>query len=122
MVSAALVPLSLSLVARPPRFVPGSPFIACSALSIYASMADGVGKDSTMGDTFFQTFESELEEDLTNDDLRRMFDIHKDQDVTEDERQELMLMYKLKQELGDEDYARIFDDPKVRGANLWDLS
>jgi hypothetical protein len=29
------------------------------------------------------------------------------------------LMFKLRKELGEADYARIFDDPKVRGHDVW---
>ena len=88
-------------------------------------MADGVGADASMGDTWFTAFEAreiadELGDDVREDELKRIFSIEPTEHLTSDDKSELMLMYKLRQELGEEDYKRIFMDPRVMGTDIYD--
>ena len=67
-------------------------------------------------------FNTEIEsgEDLIESDLRRLFDVESDEaDISQStELDDLALMYKLRKELGDADFARIFEDPRVKGPNF----
>ena len=58
-------------------------------------------------------------EDLVETDLRRLFDLESEDGLTAgSEMDELQLMYKLRKELGDEDFKKIFEDPKVKGPSM----
>ena len=58
-------------------------------------------------------------DDLVEKDLRRLFDLESEDGLTAgSEMDELQLMYKLRKELGDEDFKKIFEDPKVKGPSM----
>ena len=68
---------------------------------------DGISPDGTLppGD------------DLIERDLRRVFDLETDGESLFEgtDMDEVKLMYKLRKELGDMDFAKIFQDPRVEG-------
>lgn len=90
-------------------------------------LGDG-SASSADGGTFFVTLDGRDEsgvspegvippgDDLIEDDLRRLFDASSETDMLDaTEMDDLKLMYKLRKELGDADFARIFEDPRVKG-------
>lgn len=56
-------------------------------------------------------------EDLIEEELRRLFDLEEDEGglSKSGDAAEIALMFKLRKELGDEDFARIFEDPRITG-------
>ena len=97
--------------------------------------SDGIDgwSGSTDGGTFFTTLDGRDEEgiapdgtfppgeDLVERDLRRVFDLDADGDSLYEaggDMDEVKLMYKLRKELGDADFARIFEDPRVKGPQM----
>lgn len=88
---------------------------------------------STDGGTFFASWDGRDEEgispegmvpkgdDLVEQDLRRLFDVEGEGDnLTQgSEMDDLQLMFKLRKELGDEDFARIFEDPRIKGPSIF---
>lgn len=90
-------------------------------------LGDGAGS-SVDGGTFFATMDGRDEDgispdgaippgdDLIEDDLRRLFDASSESSMLDaTEMDDLKLMYKLRKELGDADFARIFEDPRIKG-------
>mmetsp|Transcript_4864 Transcript_4864/g.14049 ORF Transcript_4864/g.14049 Transcript_4864/m.14049 type:complete len:132 (+) Transcript_4864:26-421(+) len=88
--------------------------------------------EAEIGDTWFTSFDSKGEdglapdgtfppgEDLVEREMRRLFNVDgDDEEFAADEIDELKLMMRLWKELGEEDYARIFDQHKVRGHDVW---
>ena len=60
-----------------------------------------------------------LGEDLIEDDLRQLFSLEGEDTLLEGtEMDDLALMYKLRKELGDEDFAKIFESPKIKGPDM----
>ena len=58
-------------------------------------------------------------DDLIEDDLRQLFSLEAEDGMLDGtEMDDLQLMWKLRKELGDEDFARIFEDPKVKGPDV----
>ena len=58
-------------------------------------------------------------DDLIEDDLRQLFSLESEDGMLDGtEMDDLQLMWKLRKELGDEDFARIFEDPKVKGPDV----
>jgi len=96
-----------------------------------SELGDG-SAGSTDGGTFFTTMEDaedfakELEEmgefmdDVVEKDLRRLFNVDStDQSLTQStEMDDLALMFKLRKELGNADFARIFEDPRIKGPEM----
>lgn len=94
-------------------------------------LGDGAAS-STDGGTFFTTLDGRDEEgisadgmippgdDLVETDLRRLFDMDAEMDsmLEGTEMDDLALMYKLRKELGDTDFAAIFEDPRVKGPSF----
>ena len=83
------------------------------------------------GGTFFSTWDGRDEDgispegalppgdDLIEDDLRQLFSLEEEDGMLDGtEMDDLQLMWKLRKELGDEDFARIFEDPKVKGPDV----
>jgi hypothetical protein len=111
----------------PPRLHTQTPQRAHLAMSS-DTLGDGAAM-STDGGTFFATLDGRAEdrispdgvlppgEDLIEDDLRRLFNIDDDGSsmLEGSEMDDLALMFKLRKELGDADFARIFEDPRVKG-------
>jgi len=105
---------------------------ACVMADKSAGELDGQGAYSVDGGTFFATWDGRSEdgvspdgalppgEDLIEDDLRRLFDVSSEEEGLLDgsEMDDLKLMFKLRQELGDDDFKRIFEDPRVKGPSL----
>jgi len=95
---------------------------------------DGVtGGDADIGDTFFATWDGKTEDglgpdgmippgnDLVERELKRIFNVDSSPNgtFTADEVDEVMLMFKLRREMGDEDFRKIFDDARVRGLDVF---
>merc|ERR1719310_2311755 len=84
--------------------------------STYWTTLDGRGEDGVGPDGVFPPGD-----DLVERDLKRIFSIDEDEDGVGEsgvsDLDEVALMWKLRQELGD-DFNRIFDDPKVRGSEI----
>ena len=111
----------------PPRLHTQTPQRAHLVMSS-DTLGDGAAM-STDGGTFFATLDGRAEdrispdgvlppgEDLIEDDLRRLFNIDDDGSsmLEGSEMDDLALMFKLRKELGDADFARIFEDPRVKG-------
>ena len=61
-------------------------------------------------------------DDLIEDELKRLFSIDPDEEGVGDsglsDMDEFQLMYKLRKELGDADFNRIFDDPRIKGSDI----
>jgi len=105
---------------------------ACVMADKAAEEIDGHGAYSVDGGTFFATWDGRTAngvspdgvlppgDDLIEDDLRRLFDVNSEEDGLLDgsEMDDLKLMFKLRQELGDDDFKRIFEDPRVKGPAL----
>lgn len=87
----------------------------------------------TFGDTFFSTLDGRDEDgispqgtfppgdDLVERDLRQLFnfDVDGEEDaVPETEMDDVKLLWKLRKELGDADFARIFEDERIKGYKL----
>lgn len=100
-----------------------------------ADVSDELGDGSAYsadGGTFFTTLDGRDGEgispdgaippgdDLVERDLRRVFDLDQDGEgsmLEGSEMDDLALMFKLRKELGDQDFASIFEDPRVKGPN-----
>lgn len=107
--------------------------------AVRAQAGDDLGDGAAMnadGGTFFTKVASDLTtldgraedgaspefvippgEDLIEEELRRLFDLEEDEGglSKSGEAAEIALMFKLRKELGDEDFARIFEDPRITG-------
>jgi len=98
-------------------------------LAAPTELGDGSGY-STDGGTFFTTLDGRAEEgqspdsvippgdDLIEKELRRYFELEEDEEMNggkSGEGEEIALMWKLRKELGDEDFAAIFEDPRITG-------
>ena len=77
---------------------------------------DGRNEDGTSPDGVFAPGDEPVERDL-----KRIFNVDSSGNSTfaEDDVEELKLMFKLRQELGDEDFKQIFDNPRVRGLDVF---
>ena len=87
-----------------------------------------------LGNTFWATLDGRDEDglsadgmlppgdDLIEDELKRLFSIDPDEEGVGDsgfsDMDEFQLMYKLRKELGDADFNRIFDDPRIKGSDI----
>ena len=73
------------------------------------------------GESREETREEAPGEDLIEQDLRSLFNIEDDAEgsmLDNTEMDDLALMFKLRKELGDDDFAAIFEDPRIKGPNL----
>ena len=92
-----------------------------------------VGGDADIGDTFFAAWDGKDEDglgpdgaippgnDLVERELKRIFNVDSSPNGTfaSDEMDELQLMFKLRREMGEVDFRKIFDDPRVRGLDVF---
>eukprot|EP00316_Scyphosphaera_apsteinii_P025783 CAMPEP_0119312128 /NCGR_PEP_ID=MMETSP1333-20130426/25124_1 /TAXON_ID=418940 /ORGANISM="Scyphosphaera apsteinii, Strain RCC1455" /LENGTH=134 /DNA_ID=CAMNT_0007316693 /DNA_START=60 /DNA_END=461 /DNA_ORIENTATION=- len=90
-------------------------------------------EDADIGDTWFAVWDGRDDDgispegtfppgdDLLEREMKRMFNIDSspNSSIASDEVAELQLMFKLRKELGDEDFKRIFDHPRIRGVDVW---
>ena len=121
--------------ASPAAHARGASPSAAARFSSIDAMADPSSDEidgwagSIDGGTFFTTLDGRDEDgispdgtlppgdDLIERDLRRVFDLETDGESLFEgtDMDEVKLMYKLRKELGDMDFAKIFQDPRVEG-------
>ncbi|KAL1528751.1 hypothetical protein AB1Y20_010093 [Prymnesium parvum] len=125
--SSVLAPVLIHSV--PPR-VPCIPAGSgrAGALRMQSSMGEAGLNDAELGNTYWAAWNEEqgitesgfpAGDDIVEKDLKRMFNLNDaDDGISENEIDDLQLMFKLRKELGDDDFKRIFGDLRINGPPL----
>ena len=95
-----------------------------------STMGDSGESDAEMGNTYWSTWADEQGissngafppgEDAVEKELKRMFSLDSTDEggISETEIDDMQLMFKLRKELGEDDFRRIFGGPKINGPSM----